>query len=249
MKSSDSSPDGGVSSACPSMSWAVTSDVVVLTQILVTAMGKTLFARLSGAPRLARRALSFPALSMAALAATAFVAACGDNNSFLSPASIENTVRTYSVYSLSGAAGTLPAAYSYTTESLERPQILSNGATNFDVAFDLTSDGKVAMLPVRVLVPLPPAGAPGVGLQRSTVAFASISRALDRGYVSDSTLVVAVGETVLLQLSGSGCVYGEPYYAKVVVDSIIAAERRMVIRSLVNRNCGYRNLTEGLPDN
>lgn len=231
------------------MSWAVTSDVVVLTQILVTAMGKTLFARLSGAPRLARRALSFPAFSLVALAGTAFAAACGDNNGLLSPASIENTVRTYSVYALSGASGTLPAAYSYTTESLERPQILSNGATNFDIAFDLTSDGKVSLLPVRVLVPLPPAGAPSVGMQRSTIAFATITRAPDRSYVSDSTLVAAVGETVLLQLPGSGCVYGEPYYAKVIVDSIIASERRMVIRSLVNRNCGYRSLTTGIPEN
>ncbi|WP_331048776.1 hypothetical protein [Gemmatimonas sp.] len=225
---------------------------MVLTQILVTAMGKTLFARLSGAPRLARRALSFPALSLAALAAPVLAAACGGGNNLLSPASIDNTVRTYSVYSMTGASGTLPAAYSFSTESLERPQVLSNGAPNFDIAFDLTADGKVSLLPVRVLVPFPPAypsGTPPVGLQRSTVAFASMNRAPDRGYVNDSTLVASVGETVLVRLSNSGCVYGDPYYAKVVVDSIIASQRRIVVRSLVNRNCGYRNLTEGLPSN
>jgi hypothetical protein len=52
---------------------------------------------------------------------------------------------------------------------------------------------------------------------------------------------------VLVRLASAGCIYGEPYYAKVAVDSIIASERRIVLRTLVNRNCGYRALTEGLP--
>lgn len=207
-------------------------------------MGKTLFARLSGAPRKARRALSFCGLSLAALVASA----CGDTN-LLSPATVENTTRTYSVYALSGASGLLPAAYSYVTESIERPQVLSNGAVNFDVAFDLTSDGKVAMIPVRVIVPAPPPpGSPSVSTLRSETPFANLTRAPDKGYAADTTIVAGVGETVLLQLHGSGCVYGYPYYAKVIVDSIITAERRMVIRSLVNRNCGYRSLAEGIPE-
>ena len=68
------------------------------------------------------------------------VAACGDDNSLLSPASSENTTRAFSVFALSGSAPALPAAYKFTSESLERPQVLSNGAVNFDVAFDITSD-------------------------------------------------------------------------------------------------------------
>jgi hypothetical protein len=35
----------------------------------------------------------------------------------------------------------------------------------------------------------------------------------------------------------------------MVVDSVIAAERRVVLRTMVNRNCGYRALTAGLPKN
>lgn len=211
--------------------------------LLVPVMGKTLLTRLSGAPRKARRALSFCGLSLAALVASA----CGDSN-LLSPASVENTIRTYSVYALGSSSGLLPAAYSYVTESVERPQVLSNGAVNFDMAFDLTSDGKVAMIPVRVIVPAPPLGASSVSVQRSETPFASLTRAPDKGYAADTTIVVGVGETILLQLHGSGCVYGDPYYAKVRVDSIIAAEGRMVVRSLVNRNCGYRSLAEGVPE-
>lgn len=207
-------------------------------------MGKPLFAIQSGVSSVFRRVLS-----LSAALAIVGLAGCGNDNGLLSPATITNTIRSYSVYALSGTPAALPAAYSYTTETLERPQLLSNGATNFDLAFDLTSDGQVKLIPVRILIPLPPAGAPGVGIQKEAAAFDNIGRAPDRGYVIDSTFTASVGETVLLQLGGSGCVYGDAYYAKLVIDSIIVAERRMVVRSLVDRNCGYRSLTEGLPTN
>jgi hypothetical protein len=208
-------------------------------------MGNTLSARPIGAPRTAWRALSFLAL----IVTVGSLAACGDNNSLLSPAISENTTRAFSVFALTGSAPVLPAAYRFTSETLERPQVLSNGAVNFDVAFDLTADNRVAILPVRVVVPLPPAGAPIVGLQRSDAAFTALERAPTRGYTNDTTLVVSAGQTVLVQLQGAGCFLGDPYYAKLVVDSIVVPERRIVVRSLVNRNCGYRALTEGLPKN
>lgn len=208
-------------------------------------MGNTLISRLYGAPRTARRALSFPVLLLLALVGTA----CGDDTNVFGVASSENTTRVYSVWALTGTLPALPAAYQLSTESLARPQILSNGAVNFDLAFDLTAENKVSLLPVRVLVPLPPAGAPVIGVQRSTSGFATIEKAPDKNYVNDTTMVVGVGETLLYRLSGSGCIYGDPFYAKLVVDSIIARERRIVVRSLINRNCGFRALTEGLPKN
>ena len=85
--------------------------------------------------------------------------ACGDTNNMLMPASSENTARNFSVFALSGTSATLPAAYQFTSERLARPQLLLNGGVNFDVAFDLTADNKVKLLPVRLVVPLPPAGA------------------------------------------------------------------------------------------
>ncbi len=208
-------------------------------------MGVTLLARFFGAPRVARRAMSFPALIVTA----ASLIACGDSNSLLSAASTENTSRNYSVYALTGTSSALPSAYKFTSELLARPQVLSNGGVNFDVAFDLTADNKVALLPVRAVVPLPPAGASAVGMLKSATPYSALERAPDKGYTNDSTLVVGIGETVVLQLPGSGCVYGEPYYAKLVIDSIIAAERRIVVGSLVNRNCGFRALTVGIPKN
>ncbi len=208
-------------------------------------MGVTLLARFLGAPRVARRALSFPAVILSAV----MLAACGDSNSLVGAASTENTARNFSVYALTGTSSALPAAYRFTSELLARPQLLSNGGVNFDVAFDLTSDNKVKLLPVRSIVPLPPAGVSSVGMLKSTSSYSALERAPERGYVVDSMFVVGVGETVVLQLPGSGCIYGEPYYAKLVVDSIIAAERRIVVGSLVNRNCGFRALTVGIPKN
>ncbi len=189
--------------------------------------------------------MSFPALIVTALA----LAACGDSNSLLAAASFENSARSYSVYALSGTSSALPSAYQFTSEFLVRPQLLSNGGANFDVAFDLTSDNKVSLLPVRVVVPFPPAGVSSVGMLKSTSSFSALERAPDRGYTIDSTLVVGIGETVVLQLPASGCRFGEPFYAKLVVDSIIVAQRRIVVGSLVNRNCGFRALTVGIPKN
>jgi hypothetical protein len=212
-------------------------------------MGNTLSAPFVGAPRTARRALSFSATALGALLAATVLGACDSGNGLLSSASLENVSRSYNVYGLTGTAPALPASYKFTTESLERPQVLANGAVNFDVAFDLTADNRVALYPVRVLVPLPPGGTSAVGMQTSAAVYAQLERAPDKGYTNDSTFVVGVGQTVLLKLAGSGCIYGDPFYAKLVVDSIIVAERRFVIRSLVNRNCGYRALTTGLPKN
>lgn len=203
----------------------------------------TLNARLAGAPRLARRALSFSLVA----GLTAGQVACGGGNPFLSPATRDNTVSTFSVWALSGTSAALPAGILFSNLTVERPQVLANGSVNFEVAFDLTADGKVRFLPARALVPQAPAGAPVVGLQRSTSAFSAITRAPDRGYTDDSTLVAGVNEVVLVRLGSAGCIYGEPYYGKAVVDSIIPAERRIVVRTLMNRNCGYRALTEGLP--
>jgi hypothetical protein len=184
---------------------------------------------------------------LAAVLALTGAAACGDNNPFLSPATRENAVQRYSVWALSGTNPALPASIQFTTLTVERPQLLPTGSLNFEVAFDLTADGKVRFIPARALVPQPPAGAPTVGLQRSSSAFEAVTRAPDRGFVDDTALVAGVNEVVLVRLGNAGCFLGDPYFAKAVVDSVILSERRVVLRALVNRNCGYRSLTEGLP--
>ena len=218
------------------MSWAVTSN-------LASAMGTALLSRQSNARRSLRRAIAFPALMVTAF----FIAACAAGNGLTSPATVDNVTRTYSVYAVTGTSSALPAAYQYSTETLVRPQLLASGALNFDIAFDITADGKARLLPAKYVVPLPPAGAPILGLQKMTAVYEQLTRAPLTGYTLDSAVTASVGETYTLQLRDSGCIYGDFFYAKLTIDSVIVSQRRIVLRSMVNRNCGYRSLTEGLP--
>lgn len=182
------------------------------------------------------------------------LAACSDDGNFTQDATRANVTVAASVYALSGSLPELPAAYSATTGSFVRPIVgQGSGLVNFDIAFDIRADGKVLLLPVRRVVPFPPqpqTGAPSVGLLKSGTAFDLIERAVTAGYVTDSTVVASVGDTFLFRLNTSGCIYGEPFYGKLVVDSVIATQRRLVVRAMTNRNCGgYRSLLVGLPKN
>ncbi len=192
-------------------------------------------------------ALRRSAAAFALICVAAIPNACGGD--LTSPASFENVTRVFNVYAISGTSIDLPAAYQFTTETLVRPQVTSTGGLNFDVAFDIGADGRVLIIPARRVVPLPPLGAPVVALQKLPQGYGAAVRAPTSGYTIDSAAVAGVGDAFAVQLLTSGCFLNEPYYGKLVIDSIIPADRRIVIRSIVNRNCGLRSLTEGLPKN
>jgi hypothetical protein len=218
-------------------------------------MGTTLLQHIVGALRPTQRALSFPprtsagAIAISLVAGALLLGACGEGDGLTSPASVENVTRTFSVYALSGTSSALPAAFQFTSESLTRPQVLPSGSINFDVAFDIGGDGRVRIMPARIVVPAPPNGSPSIGVLKVSQAFDALTKAPDRGYLSDSVAVAGVGDTYVFELRQSGCIYQEPFYAKLTIDSIIPADRRIVFRTLVNRNCSFRGLTDGLPKN
>ncbi|MEI6739724.1 MAG: hypothetical protein WCK74_05375 [Gemmatimonadaceae bacterium] len=176
-------------------------------------------------------------------------AACGDTTSSLQPATSENVSRMFTAYAMTGSSNSLPAGYQFSTESLVRPQLLTTGAVNFDVAFDIGADGKVIILPAKKVVPQAPVTSAPVGFLKLTAVYDQLALAPDKGYVDDSTHTVAVGEALLVRVVGASCYYGEPYYAKLGIDSIDVTRRRIVFRSLINRNCGYRSLAPGVPTN
>ena len=176
-------------------------------------------------------------------------AACGDTTSSLQPATSENVSRMFTAYAMTGSSNSLPAGYQFSTESLVRPQLLTTGAVNFDVAFDIGADGTVSILPAKKVVPQAPVTSAPVGFLKLTAVYDQLALAPDKGYVDDSTHTVAVGEALLVRVVGASCYYGEPYYAKLGIDSIDVTRRRIVFRSLINRNCGYRSLAPGVPTN
>ncbi len=217
------------------MSWAVTSN-------LASAMGNTRLTRMFGALLFARRTVA-PLL----LTASALLSACGSSNPFRSAAAYENIDRAYTLYALTGTSSALPAGYQFTTESIVRPQVLNTGSLNFDVAIDLDASGNAVISTAKKLVPAPPSPPASIGMLKLTAVYDQLTLAPDKGYVSDSTVTLKVGEAVLIRIIGSGCVYGEPFYAKMSIDEIDKTQRKISVRSLVNRNCGYRSLVAGVP--
>ncbi|MEP6835747.1 MAG: hypothetical protein ABJB74_20335 [Gemmatimonas sp.] len=186
----------------------------------------------------------------------AAVGACGNDSNFTQTAVTTNIVVSANLFALTGTAPELPAGYEAISNTFVRPLVGQfSGAVNFDLAVDIRADGKVLLMPARALVPFAPApqspdgrGAPSIALLKSTQPFdlLTIAPTSDK-YVADSVTVASAGDTFLLKLISSGCVYGEPLYGKFVIDSIIVAERRMVVRAMTNVNCGgYRSLISGV---
>lgn len=176
-------------------------------------------------------------------------AACSNTTSSLQPATSENVSRMFAVYAMTGSSNSLPAGYQFSTESLVRPQLLTTGAVNFDVAFDIGSDGKVVILPAKTVVPQAPVTSPSVGFLKTAAVYDQLALAPDKGYINDTTYTMAIGDALMVRVVGASCYYGEPYYAKLGIDSIDVPRRRVVFRTLINRNCGYRSLTPGVPTN
>lgn len=183
---------------------------------------------------------------MPLLATVLFVAGCGGGDPFRLQASFPNAERRFELYGLSGPSR-LPAALDLFSERVVIPEVIGQSA-NFELAFDIDSRGGVTVLPAR-LVAVPPSAPPVIELQVVSGTFDALTRAPTSGYVRDSSRTLAVGQVLAFSLptSPTQCTFSEPFYGKLVVDSVFVATRRIVLRTLVNRNCGYRALTVGLP--
>lgn len=187
------------------------------------------------------------ALACTALVPTMLMGACDQSDPFRPVATDANEITTLSLAAFS--TGTIaPTAIDFVNKRAVRPELQSTGFTNFQLALDLTSDGRVALLPVLSVL-TPPSGASRIQLQKSSGAFDVLERAPAGGYASDSAVVTSPGETWVFRLETTSCIYGDPYFGKLIVDGVNSATRRIAVRFLINRNCGYRDLTEGVPRN
>jgi hypothetical protein len=184
---------------------------------------------------------------MAVLAAALIVSACSQDDPFRPSATSANVITGVSLASFSTGA-VAQSAIDLINLRAVRPEVQANGLVNFQLAVDLDLSGKVNLLPVLSVLN-PPGGANTVGLARSTATFEALTRAPTGGFRPDTAMMADVGETIVLQLQAGTCVYGDPLYGKLVVDGVNTATRRVILRFMLNRNCGYRDLTEGIPRN
>ena len=180
-----------------------------------------------------------------ALAAAALGAACDDSTGF--EAQLETEADTFVAFALTGTAPQLPTAYNSTARP--RGFVTRIDALQFDVAFDLTPAGQIALLPVNV-VGLPVDGR-RVGIWTDTTSFERMQRAPSRDYVYDSVVVVPVGQTVVIQAPSGSCGFyalSQFVFTKFVVDSVSQASRRIWFHAVHNPNCGYRSFRPGIPE-
>jgi hypothetical protein len=180
-------------------------------------------------------------VACAALAALAVVA-CSDP--FKVTAQYPNTPFAFSLFALSGSGpANAPAAIDFGTVGAVRV----DGSFAFDVAFDFDGNGKIRVIPQK-LVGISVGGARTVGLQRVTGVYESVLLAPSKGWVLDSALSVLPGEVVVVRMTSSGCVYqlSRELYAKLVIDSVKAGGL-LFGRGMTNPNCGFKSFEVGIP--
>lgn len=169
-------------------------------------------------------------------------AACDDP--FQVKASFPNEHQTFTVAALTGADVNAPAGLFLDGRSVVR----IGGDFSFDLAFDINAQGKPVVIPVG-MVGTPLSGTKPIGLVRTSGGYDVLTEAPKSGFHFDSTMVVNTGAALAIQAQSSNCSFSlTPYiFAKIVIDSVNAGTRTLYGRTLINLNCGFRQLTTGLP--
>jgi hypothetical protein len=176
----------------------------------------------------------------------ALLSACGD------PLGIEATQPVFTealgVYALSKA----PPSYPTAVDTPFGQAVPVNVSASFDFAFDLDAAGNILVHPPRRVL-TSPAGVNRVALQKVAGTFESVDRAPTSGFVKDSSIVVAIGEVVVVEAertrTGDYCAFAiSPHlYSKFVVDAVDPVVGTITLRLTVDPNCGFRSFTEGIP--
>lgn len=177
------------------------------------------------------------------LALTVIVAAlagCGDPVRIR--AQFDTVTDTVTVFAITGTPVIAPAALS----TVRHEAVRIETTRDFDVVFDIDAQGRAVLYPVQLV-----GGSPGrTGIQATTQSFDAIDEAPRSGYVRDSATVLGVGEVVLIEAEPVFCLSSiqSTIYSKLIIDEIDLATRSVRVRMVVDPNCGFRSLAEGLPE-
>jgi len=174
------------------------------------------------------------------------LSACGDPTSL--KAGLLNSTDTLFVYALTGTPPSYPSGVSIVASQAVRV----DGFAGFDVALDIDAAGRAVVYPVKLVVASAGTARP-VGLQKVASSFDAVLEAPSTGYNTDAAVVLAPGETLVIQSphNGSGdiCQFSlSPYlYAKITVDSVRLDSRILYLRMGIDPNCGFRSFADGVP--
>jgi hypothetical protein len=166
------------------------------------------------------------------------VTACGGDDGLPSNPQA-NVIDTVVIGSLTGTPITTPSGF-----SVANGAIRTDLSADFDFAFNIDTNGQLVFLP-RAELGLPSSTA-NPGLQRRNESFDDIDRAESNGYVTEDPVPFAVGDRFMVRSRVVCGSLGVPLYAKIEVISV--DDRLAHLKTLANVNCGYKDLTPGVPD-
>lgn len=178
-----------------------------------------------------------PRVAVVVLAVVA--AACGDPTR--PKATYPSALTSYTLYPVTGAPANVPTALGFLGGATR-----ADSRFAFDVAFDLSPAGAVSIYPVRLMAGSLVASVKRVGLQPVTGTFASVREVPSSGYDTLSVQTVTPGKVLAVEILDFNACYtsfgGQTLYAKMVVDSVKPTVRRIYVRTVVDLNCGYRQV-------
>ena len=183
------------------------------------------------------------ALARVAVVACAVIAvACGDPTR--PRATYANALASYTIYPLTGGPAIAPNAVSFLSGPTR-----ATATAGFDLAFDLDATGKPVVYPVRLVVGALVGYVKRIGLQVVPGPFDAVREVPASGYDTLNAKSISPGTVLAVEMyeigSFSACyasIFSQQLYAKLVIDSVNTAARRMYVRSVVDPNCGYRSV-------
>jgi hypothetical protein len=179
------------------------------------------------------------------VASATILSACGDPQSIR--AQLPTVTDVYTVFALTGT----PAAYPSGINTYLRAAVRVDGNANFDVALDLDAADNVVIYPVHKVVSSI-TSTRTVGIRKVEGTFESVTLAPEGSY-ADSAVVASPGDVVVLQSvrngSNDACQFDiSPFiYTKLLIDSVAAATRTIVVQAVLDPNCGFRSFESGIP--
>ena len=183
-------------------------------------------------------------LRVAVVALAVLGLACG--NPTLPKATFASGQATNTLYALTGAPASVPTALSFLSGPTHATATFA-----FDIAVDLDGSNRAVILPVRVVGGALAGTLKRVGLQIVPGSFASVEEVPATGYDTVSVKTLTPGAVLAVELRDPTACFSsfnqtvltsQLIYAKLVVDSVDAATRRIFTRSVVDPNCGYRGV-------
>jgi hypothetical protein len=166
---------------------------------------------------------------------------CSDNNG-LPTATLENVLDTVTIGSLVGTPISTPSGFFIDQTGVGA--VRTDQSVGFEFAYNIEPGGRRVLLP-RAALGLS-SGSADPGLQTRPETFDGITKARSNGYVTDSAVTVEVGERFMVRSRVICTSLGVPLYAKIEV--LQFADSTVTFQVLADRNCGYKSLQPGIPD-